>query len=273
MTIKLSLPKLPKKQSMRYFGSFSLFIFLAVLIHSCSSDESNTPNDPNIENNRPLGTSAADILGPNEYGSLTIELVYTNSFRPEPSSILGFKNFVLGLANKPEGLQFIERVIPNQPGAPFSIEEIRAIEEANRTVYTEGNNLGVYVFFSNGASENDTNNSVTLGTAYRNTSIVIYQKTLELITQTDPDVLPILEQTTLNHEMGHLMGLVNIQNDDIHQVHEDPNSEKHCLHEDCLMYYDATNVGRQMLNRWTQLRAVPQLDVQCLQDLQAKGAL
>ena len=76
---------------MRYFGSFSLFLFLAVLIHSCSSDESNTPNDPNIENNRPLGTSAADILGPNEYGLLTVVLVYTNSFRPEPSSILGFK--------------------------------------------------------------------------------------------------------------------------------------------------------------------------------------
>ena len=258
---------------MRYFGSLTLFIMFVLLIHSCSSDESNTPIDPNIENNRPLGTAAEDILGPSEFSSLTIELVYTNSFRPEPSSILGFKNFVLSLANKPEGVQFVERVIPNQSGAPFSIEEIRAIEETHRTIYTQGSNLGVYLFFSNGASENDTNNSVTLGTAYRNTSIVIYQKTLEFITQTDPDVLPILEQTTLNHEMGHLMGLVNIQNDDIHQVHEDPNSEKHCLHEDCLMYYDATNVGRQMLNRWTQLRAVPQLEIQCLQDLQAKGAL
>ena len=66
-----------------------------LLIHSCSSDESNTPIDPNIENNRPLGTAAEDILGPSEFSSLTIELVYTNSFRPEPSSILGFKNFVL----------------------------------------------------------------------------------------------------------------------------------------------------------------------------------
>lgn len=258
---------------MRYFGTLSLLIFFAVLIHSCSSDDSTTPNDSNIENNQPLGTSAADILGQNNFSSLTIELVYTNSFRPEPSSILGFKNFVQSLVDKPGGVQYIERVIPDQAGAPFSIEEIRAIEEANRTVFTQGDNLAVYVFFSNGASESDTNNSVTLGTAYRNTSIVIYQKTLEYITQTDPDVLPILEQTTLNHEMGHLMGLVNIQNDDIHQVHEDPNSDKHCLHEDCLMYYDATNVGRQMMNKWTQLRAVPQLEIQCLQDLQAKGAL
>lgn len=175
--------------------------------------------------------------------------------------------------NKPGGIQYIERVIPDQAGAPFSIEEIREIENANRSVFNQGDDLAVYVFFSNGASENDTNNSVTLGTAYRNTSIVIYQKTLEFITQTDPDVLPILEQTTLNHEMGHLMGLVNIQNDDIHQVHEDPDSNKHCVHEDCLMYFDATGVGRQMLNKWMQLRAVPQLEIQCLQDLQAKGAL
>lgn len=258
---------------MRYFGTFTLFIFLALLIHSCSDDNSATPTDPNIENNRPLGTSASDILGPNGYSSLTIELVYTNSFRPEVSSILGFKNFIQGLVNKPGGIQYVERVIPDQAGAPFSIDEIRAIEDNNRTIFTEGDNLAVYVFFSNGASESDTNNSVTLGTAYRNTSMVIYQKTLEFITQTDPDVLPILEQTTLNHEMGHLMGLVNIQNDDIHQVHEDPDSNKHCVHEDCLMYFDATGVGRQMLNKWMQLRAVPELEIQCLQDLQAKGAL
>ncbi len=258
---------------MRYFGTFTLFIFLALLIHSCSDDNSATPTDPNIENNRPLGTSASDILGPNGYSSLTIELVYTNSFRPEVSSILGFKNFIQGLVNKPGGIQYVERVIPDQAGAPFSIDEIRAIEDNNRTIFTEGDNLAVYVFFSNGASESDTNNSVTLGTAYRNTSMVIYQKTLEFITQTDPDVLPILEQTTLNHEMGHLMGLVNIQNDDIHQVHEDPDSNKHCVHEDCLMYFDATGVGRQMLNKWMQLRAVPGLEIQCLQDLQAKGAL
>lgn len=258
---------------MRYFGTFSLFILIVALIHSCSSDDATTPDDPNIENNRPLGTSAADILGQSDFSSLTIELVYTNSFRPETSSILGFKNFIEGLVNKPGGVQYVERVIPDQAGAPFSIAEIRAIEDANRTFFTEGDNLAVYVFFSNGASESDTDNSVTLGTAYRNTSIVIYQKTLEFITQTDPDVLPILEQTTLNHEMGHLMGLVNIQNDDIHPVHEDPDSNKHCVHEDCLMYYDATNVGRQMLNKWTQLRVVPQLEIQCLQDLQAKGAL
>jgi hypothetical protein len=258
---------------MRYFGTLSLIIFLTVMIHSCSSDDTATPTDSNIENNRPLGTSSSDILSSEDFSSLTLELVYTNSFRPEASSILGFKNFVQSLVNKPGGVQYIERVIPDQAGAPFSIEEIRSIEDANRSVYTQGDNLAVYVFFSNGASESDTNNSVTLGTAYRNTSIVIYQKTLEFITQTDPEVLPILEQTTLNHEMGHLMGLVNIQNDDIHQVHEDPDSNKHCVHEDCLMYYDATGVGRQMLSKWTQLRAVPQLEIQCLQDLQAKGAL
>lgn len=175
---------------MRYFGTLSLFIFIMMMAHSCSSDDTTTPSDPNIENNRPLGTSASDILSSNDFSSLTIELVYTNSFRPEASSILGFKNFIQGLVNKPGGVQFIERVIPDQGGAPFSIEEIRSIEDAHRSVYTEGDNLAVYVFFSNGASESDTNNSVTLGTAYRNTSIVIYQKTLEFITQTDPKFCP-----------------------------------------------------------------------------------
>ena len=251
-----------------------LLLFLLLMAGGgCSDDESSVPVDPGAANNQPLGTSAEDILSEGDFTKLTIELVYTNSFRPEPSSVLGFQNFINGLVNKPGGVAFVERVIADQAGAPFSIEEIRAIEQANRTVFTEDDHLGIYVFFSNGASSNDTQNTVTVGTAYRNTSIVIYQKTLEFITQSEPEILPILEQTTLNHEMGHLMGLVNIQNDDIHAVHEDPQAEKHCIHEDCLMYFDATDVGRQMLQRWTQLRAVPELEIQCLEDLQFKGAL
>ena len=258
---------------MRYGRNVLFLVLLLFIVCSCSGDESASSNRPNEENNRPLGASAEDILSGNDFSRLTIELVYTNSFRPEPSSILGFKNFVSQIVNKPGGVYYVERVIPDQAGAPFSIEAIRAIEESNRTIYSEENNLGVYIFFSNGASESDTQNSVTLGSAYRNTSIVIYQKTLEYITQSEPEVLPVLEQTTLNHEMGHLMGLVNIQNDDIHPIHEDPQAEKHCIHEDCLMYYDATAVGRKMLEKWTLLRSVPELEIQCLEDLQSKGAL
>ncbi|MDA0700766.1 MAG: membrane metalloprotease [Bacteroidetes bacterium] len=250
-----------------------LVIGLLNLVGCQKSDDAEQDSDPRAENKKALGTSSSDLLSATPYDQMTIELVFTASFRPLQESIDGFKNFVLARVNKPGGVNFVERVIPNQPGGPFSLDEIRSIEETYRSIYTTDDHIAVYIFFSNGNSSNDTETSVTLGTAYRNTSIVIYQKTLEFITQSDPEVLPILEQTTLNHELGHILGLVNIQNDDIHQVHEDPNSNKHCVDEECLMYYDATNVRTSLLNKFKQLRSVPVLDERCRADLQAKGGL
>lgn len=268
---------LSKIQKLHMKGAYRLiFLFLCFILSTvaCKDDDTDgDPSDPTLENKKALGTSAEDILSDDIYKSLIFELVYSTSFRPEEASINAFKNFVNTRVTKPGGVQFIERTIPDQPGAPFSLDQIKSIEEEYRTQYNQNTTIAVYIFFSNGSSSNDTQTSATLGTAYLNTSIVVYQRTLELITQTEPELLPLLEQTTMEHELGHILGLVNLQNDDIHNVHEDPDSAKHCIVEDCLMYFDATNVGRSMLNRLKTRGMVPQLDPLCIADLQAKGGL
>lgn len=254
---------------------FFIGLLTVSLFTGCKSDDEGTnTNDPTADNKLALGVSAEDLLSDDRYDKLVVELVYTTSFRPEVESIEAFRNFLNGRVNKPGGIQFIEREIPDQSGAPFTLDNIKEFEEEHRTQYTIGNTIAVYIFFSNGSSINDTQTSVTLGTAYRNTSIVVYQKTLESITQGEPELLPILEQTTIEHEFGHILGLVNIQGDDIHsEGHEDPDSAKHCVIEECLMYFDATNVGRSMLNRLKTRGMVPLLDPLCIADLQAKGGL
>lgn len=252
--------------------SFFLYLSIGLALISCKDDDSEgIPVDPTAENKKALGTSAEDLLSDDIYTKLRIELVSTSSYQPEAASIVAFRNFINERVFKPGGVQFIERQIPDQAGAPFNLDKIKDFEEEFRTQYTIGNDIAVYIFFSNGSSSNDTPTSVTLGTAYRNTSIVIYQKTLEAITQAEPELLPLLEQTTLEHEFGHILGLVNLQNDDIHSVHEDPNSAKHCVVEECLMYFDATNVGRSALTRLFTRGVVPLLDPLCIADLQAKG--
>lgn len=251
---------------------FFLFLGISLIFVACKDDDADeNPVDPTAENKKALGTSAEDLLSDDIYTKLRVELVSTASFQPDAASIQAFRNFIEERVFKPGGIQFIERQIPDQAGAPFTLDEIKDFEEEFRTQYTVGNDIAVYIFFSNGSSSNDTQSTVTLGTAYRNTSIVIYQKTLEIITQSEPQLLPLLEQTTLEHEFGHIFGLVNLQNDDIHSVHEDPNSAKHCVVEECLMYFDATNVGRSQLTRLFARGAVPPLDPLCIADLQAKG--
>lgn len=252
---------------------FVSFLCTAVLTSCKSDDDGGSTADPTAENKKALGTSAEDLLSDDQYDNLIVELGYT-SFAPEPESINALRDFLESRVNKPGGIQFQVTQIPDQAGAPFTLDDIKSFEEEYRTYYTTGSTIAVFLFFSNGSSSNDTETSVTLGTAYRNTSIVVYQKTLEAITTSEPELLPILEQTTMEHEFGHILGLVNIQGDDIHPTgHEDPSVSKHCIIENCLMYFDATNVGRSTIQKLRSRGTVPQLDPLCIEDLQAKGGL
>jgi hypothetical protein len=257
--------------------SIKLFILLfsVMAIYSCKKDDSPEEEiiDPLAENKKALGESAEDILSDDIYKSLTVELVYSEDYKPTQETIDNFRAFLMARVNKPQGINFVETVVAEQPNDPFTIQEIREIEDRIRTKYTEGDNIAVYVFFSNGSSTNDTQTTVTLGTAYRNTSIVIYERTIKVITESDPINLPLLESTTLNHEFGHILSLTNILGDDIHQIHEDQAHLKHCFVEECLMYFDANNVTRAKLERMMRRMQVPELDPLCIEDLQAKGGL
>ncbi|MEL6811762.1 MAG: membrane metalloprotease [Bacteroidota bacterium] len=260
---------------MRTF-SFKLFIlcFGLLAVVSCKSDDDEQViEDPFAENKKRLGTSAEDILSSDIYKSLTVELVFAEDFRPSQASLDNLRDFLTARVNKPQGINFVQTVVPEQPNDPFDIDEIKEIEDRLRTKYTNGDEIAVYIFFSNGSSSNDTQTSVTLGTAYRNTSIVIYERTLQVITEGDAELLSIIESTALNHEFGHILGLTNIIGDDIHQEHEDLDNLKHCFVEDCLMYFQATNVTRNKLDRMMRMAEVPALDPLCIGDLQAKGGL
>ena len=263
---------------MKSFSTQILLLFFVLMtISSCKSDDEQDAviDDPKAENRKGLGTSAEDILSSDIYKSLTVELVYSEIYKPSQESIDNLRAYITARVNKPSGINFVERQVAEQPNDPFTIEEIREIEDRLRTKYTEGDNLAIYVFFSNGSSSNDTQTTVTLGTAYRNTSIVIYERTLQVLTENDPILLPLIESTTLQHEIGHILGLTNILDDDIHNEHEDLSNLKHCFVEDCLMYFEATNVTRssmtKMMETLTRRMEVPELDPLCIADLQAKG--
>jgi hypothetical protein len=253
--------------------AFILFSFL--LIASCKKEDDNTEviSDFKAENRLSLGVSAEDILSSGNYSKLTVEFVYFGLFRPTELAISNFRSFLSERLNKPGGITIIETSVPEVQGSPFTSAELLAIEDENRTVYTSGDTIAVYVFFANGVSSNDTSTRVTLGTAYRNTSIVIYEKTLQTLAASNPSVaLSTLETTTLEHEFGHILGLVNLLDDDIHTNHEDTGHPKHCKVENCLMYFES-NTRSKILERFSGRADIPELDSLCIEDLQAKGGL
>ncbi|WP_203293307.1 membrane metalloprotease [Luteirhabdus pelagi] len=251
-----------------------LFSLLFVLV-SCKKDDDGASNDPTAENKKALGRSAEDLLNEAPYSNLIIEIAHTPATRPTEQTLSSLEQFLEARLNKPGGVSIVETNIGFPTGSPYTTDEIRDIEDANRTQFTEDGTIAVFVLFIDGQSNNDTDTSVTLGTAYRNTSIVIYQQTLQTLIANNPaSSLEVLESTTVQHEFGHLLGLVNILEDDIHDNHEDPSNGRHCVVENCLMYFEANNIQRSVLQRFLQSRSnVPQLDPLCIEDLQAKGGL
>jgi hypothetical protein len=261
--------KIPK---FRYLLTFAVIISLS----ACKSDESDDSiADFKAENRKALGVSASDLLSDDIYKNLRIELVYSEGFRPEQETITNFATFLNQRVIKTGGISITETTVAPPQGAPFTTDEIRTIEDDIRTLYTAGDEIAVFIFFANGESNNDTPTSVTLGTAYQNTSIVIYERTLREISASQNIDLSLLESTTLHHEFGHLFGLVNIQNDDVHQNHEDPFQARHCVVEDCLMYFETSTANRYATRNYFNARNqmdVPQFDTNlCIEDLRAKG--
>lgn len=257
---------------LRYF-TFALFI----AVFSCKSDDSGTMTDDGeplvgADNKLPLGESAADLLAADFFTSLEVELVYVEGFNPRAETVTNLRNFLQERLNKPDGITIIERSIPSIGDAPFNTAEIIDIEDQVRSSYNRDDTVSIFIFFTDGANSNDTQFNKTLGTAYRNTSVVIYEPTIREFSNDPSEPSRVaLETTTLTHEICHLLGLVNLGTPPTTD-HEDPINTRHCIVEDCLMYFqtEVQGIAPKMSAKLTASQTTP-LDPLCIADLQANG--
>ena len=243
-----------------------------VLFVSCSKEDDISVNpyvvNP-ITNKQTTGSSSNDLLSDKKFTSMVIELVYVTGFEPSATAVNNMVTFLQSRTYKPNGITIQKRAIPSPGKATFTIDEIAAIESANRTKYNTSNQIAVWVFFADGKSATDTSTSVVLGTAYWNTSLVIYEKTVRGLS--DSPLEPnrsLMETTSINHEFGHILGLTNL-GATLQSAHEDTAHPKHCNVSSCLMYW-AAETGHGISNMVSGGTAV-QLDAQCIADLRANG--
>ena len=258
---------------MKSLKQLAFLILSLVFIVSCDDDDPTTLTtdaSENAANKQPLGTSANELLSSDEFTSLRVEIAYPEGFRPTESTLNLLIPFLEERLNKPDGITLVEsEIITNREG-PYDINDIVAIEDNNRSIYNNGDEMGVWLFFSDQSSEGDNDSSVVLGTAYRNTSMVIYEKTLMQINNNviTPSDRTAIETGTIRHEFGHIFGLVN-GGTPLTSDHHDEENGRHCNVEECLMYFQTVT----SLFNSTNLESIPDFDILCLQDLQANGGL
>lgn len=245
------------------------------IIFGCAREESIGGDDNQNEaliktfNRQTTGSSANDLLSDNKFTSMIIELVYVEGFEPTQAAIDNLVSFLNDRTYKPNGITVEKREILSPGNATYTVEEIADIERAERKNYNTSSRIAVWAFFVDGKSANDTENSVVLGTAYWNTSFVIYEETVNNLS--DGAFEPsrdLLETTVISHEFGHILGLTNLGSP-LQSGHEDDEYPNHCNVDTCLMYW-ASETGAGISNI-TNMSSAPQLDAQCIADLQANG--
>lgn len=252
-----------------------IIILLIALVFGCSkgetiSQEEEQNNTVNKSINRQAtGSSANDFLSGNTFKSMVIELVYVEGFEPAQATIDNFISFLNNRTFKPNGITIEKRAIPSPEKDTFTIEEIADIEREQRENYNTNDKIAVWMLFVDGKSENDSGDNATLGTAYWNTSFVIFEETIQNFSNGpfEPN-RSLLETTVVNHEFGHILGLTNLGTD-MQDDHEDEAHPKHCNVESCLMFWAAESGAN--LSNMVNMSAAPQLDAQCIADLRANG--
>ncbi|WP_051605686.1 hypothetical protein [Polaribacter sp. Hel_I_88] len=248
-----------------------LFVF-AVLISCTSETDEMVDNNPNVNtslNRQATGSSANSLLADDSFKKLIVEVGYIQGFKPTENALNNFKNFINNRVNKSQGIEFITKEIPPTGKEVYTLDEVVNLEKQHRTQYNLGSTIAVWVLFIDGKSSSDTNSGAVLGSAYWNTSFVIYQETI--VGLSDSPFEPnrsLLETTVINHEFGHLLGLTNLGTN-LQSDHEDSAHPKHCNVESCLMYWAAET--SQGISNMLSGGQAPTLDAQCLADLKANG--
>ncbi len=233
----------------------------------------------NLANLNDLGSSARDLVRDNQFKSITLEIVSVEGFEPSEFAKQNLIQFISDRLNKPDGVTIVEQTIPAPDVEEYTVQSIfEQVEAPNRTQFNTEDNLAIFIFFAdrdNAATEfSNRSSTVILGTAYLNTSFVIYESTLIRFTRNIPRILERVEAGTLNHEFCHLLGLVNSEFTPQQEAHESQIENEdgelegngHCNVPFCLMEASARLVTDMMNNV-----NVLQLDPLCIQDLRAIG--
>lgn len=245
-----------------------------IILSACSKGDDLISVENSINqaaNRKATGSSANDLLSDVRFTKMIIEVVYVEGFEPSQTSLNNLKSFIEQRVFKPGGISIDERAIPSPNKSKYSIKDISEIEKKHRKHYNTEDRIAVWAYFSDGKSDKDSEaaETVVLGTAYWNTSFVIYQETITNFSNSPlkPN-RSLLETTVMTHEFGHIFGLTNLGSS-MQIDHEDDAHPKHCDEENCLMYWKSES-GAGILNM-VNMSAAPKLDANCIADLRANG--
>lgn len=230
-----------------------LLVLVSLMGASCQKEDM-----PQLDY-RKLGASANDILSDRTYKSIEIEISYMPGYMLADTVLSHVRNYLSMVANKPTGISFRQTSFSRTVPSPMTLNQVVSLEKDVRTGFTGGTVLRIHIM----VVDAEYQTADILGISYWNTSMCVFGKTIDKFSGR-PGLLSKnqLLITLIEHEMGHLLGLVD-QGTPMVAQHKSTNGA-HCTNTRCLMYYVIETAGNAST-------PIPTLDTDCLNDLRANG--
>ncbi len=242
---------------------------LIALMSSFSACEKSDPDPIDPQEGKDVGDAANVLLESKNFSELKMKIFYPAGHAPEDRAIDTLEAFLNKRLHKPGGIEVEQEEIDDPGKSTFTVSGLEALEEKHRESYTDqSGGITASFLFVNAGYEEDTDDAKTLGLAYGATSMAIFSENIKEFSggiNQPPEWK--LEATVMEHEVGHILGLVNAGTDMVNDHQDDPHG-KHCDDENCLMYYatETSDVVGNLLGS-----PIPSLDDNCLDDLKAAG--
>lgn len=214
------------------------------------------------------GTAANDFLADSNFTHLILEVDYMPGYAPNEQALDSLEGFFEQRLKKNSITIKEPKQIDSRGEERYSANEIRNIEETERSTFSSGDTLAAYMIIVDGKYEERD----LLGIAYYNTSNAFFGPSYEEASSgIGPPSRYQIEAISFRHEFGHLFGLVNIPNSgtEMQTPHQDTEHGNHCDNDECLMYY-ATQRTQLVQNSISGDEITP-LDANCIADLRANG--
>jgi hypothetical protein len=186
------------------------------------------PDRPFVEDLDSVGQAARAILQPEPFTEIVVEIDYVPGREPSENA-----KRILAARLKEVTRKTVKFLKGNQipQAGTWSLDDIATLS-LQRNSKSLAPSLSLYVAYLDG---NAAENRFALGRVVASTVIAIFPDVMKKYTPPNVDLADV-ESAGLVHELGHLLGLINLIYDSP-RPHGDPNNPQHSKNPNSVMYH------------------------------------
>jgi hypothetical protein len=189
-----------------------------------------------------VGAMAKTYLQASPASALVVEVDWMSGRKPSSSALAHLESILKRELAKPGGIDVRLGAEMATTDTSWTVDDLVAAERAFRAEHSGGSRVTMWIAYLGGSlAESDS----ALGAAFAASAAVLFpdrigQATSALISASE------IERSVLTHEVGHLLGLVNIGYQSRFN-HEDPTHPKHSSNRDSVMYWAVEDISLRNL--------------------------